>query len=167
MIDSKLYEKLLKRTNTITRSNDIDFNSEILQEAFVRFYERADVENVKSIEFFMYRVICNVFIDYTRKQSKEVITDEFATLTEDEEYNLLIDIYDDIESELCKLETKDRLHFYYANLFRIYIQQGCNASRVAEATGIKINTIHKDIQQVKTYIKHKLWHVHENRSLQD
>lgn len=94
-----------------------------------------------------------------RNKSHTVIIDEIEVI-EDESYS-----YPnvDVDCILAELEQTDKRGFYLANLFKVYMDCNCRILQVSKKTKINRQTLKNDIEEVKQYLKIRIWQEEEKQ----
>lgn len=106
--------------------------------------------------FYFTRIVLNNYNSntspYHRTYRNEKIshlegTDVVDIIYEEEEIDL-----DWVENELKKMLKEE---WYYARLFQLYIEEGCNLSKLNKRTTIPLGPLSRDINKVREQLKQK------------
>jgi len=159
------YSRLLGISHSVAKSSDVEFVSELLHVSLIRYEERTTVEKKQQLETdkskisYIARIICNEFVQMHRNKSHTVIIDEIEVI-EDESYS-----YPnvDVDCILAELEQTDKRGFYLANLFKVYMDCNCRILQVSKKTKINRQTLKNDIEEVKQYLKIRIWQEEEKQ----
>ena len=138
-------------------ANDRDSAEEILQEGFIKIFDKLDVFDYKgSFEGWMRRIMANTAIDRIRKRKK----DPFLT-DNDEDFKLgganpMVEKEEDeflgLKAELA-LEAINELSPAYKAVFNLYVIEEYTHKEIAEILGISEGTSKSNLAKAKMNLR--------------
>jgi RNA polymerase sigma-70 factor (ECF subfamily) len=145
------YGKLMGATLRYT--NDNDTAQEIVQEGFIKIFEKiTKFENTGSFEGWMRRIVVNTAIDYLRKskrdnwvQENEINTkDEYSNPTEENELQTALEI----KAEYA-IQAIQELSPAYRTVFNLYVIENYSHKEISELLGISEGTSKSNLSKAK------------------
>lgn len=134
-------------------ANDRDSAEEMLQEGFIKIFDKLDAFDYKgSFEGWMRRIVANTAIDHIRKSKKNPILtdndDDFKLggenpMIEQEELDLV-----DIQAEMA-LEAIQELSPAYRSVFNLYVMEEYTHKEIGEILGISEGTSKSNLSKAK------------------
>ena len=155
---SKNYNKLRNICKSISKENDVDellhfcidnlitndkFNNIVDNNGKIYYFTRVVINNWKSTSspyYTTYRKEIPRVIDYDIELPDVVLEEE-------------IDI--DLEWVETKLKHIMKEEWYYGRLFELYIEEGCNLTKLNKRTTIPLVSLSRDINKVRELLKQK------------
>ena len=140
--------------------NDRDSAQEVLQEGFIKVFEKLGAFDYKgSFEGWIRRIIANTAIDSIRKSKKDpYLTDndnDFKLGAEDEiEMREEMEITD-IKAEIA-MEAIQKLSPAYRSVFNLYVLEEYSHKEIAEILGISEGTSKSNLAKAKMNLKKML-----------
>lgn len=144
--------------------HDQDSAQEVVQEAFIKIFERIDgYDSTGSFEGWMKRIVANAAIDSYRKHKKDAILsdndNDFKVQPDEQE-----DEWDFVELKAqYALEAINQLSPAYKNVFNLYVFEEYTHKEIAELLGISEGTSKSNLAKARMnlqhYLKEKLIHV--------
>ena len=140
--------------------NDRDSAQEVLQEGFIKVFEKLGAFDYKgSFEGWIRRIIANTAIDSIRKSKKDpYLTDndnDFKLGAEDEiEMREEMEITD-IKAEIA-MEAIQKLSPAYRAVFNLYVLEEYSHKEIAEILGISEGTSKSNLAKAKMNLKKML-----------
>jgi RNA polymerase sigma-70 factor (family 1) len=155
---ARIYELYSQRiyTNLKRLLKDEDLAQELLQEVFVRIWDkRASIAVETSFKSYLYRVSENLVRDFFRKASKDKKMMEQLMLAASELYIDNETLYIDKENNQLLHKAIDTLPPQRRRIFTLCKIEGKSYSEVSELTGISVSTINDHIvkatKTIRTY----------------
>ena len=137
--------------------SDRDSAEEILQEGFIKIFDKLDAFDYKgSFEGWMRRIMANTAIDSIRKSKKD------PTLTDnDEDFKLGSENPMVIQEELDLIELKadvaleaiESLSPAYRSVFNLYVMEDYSHKEIAEILGISEGTSKSNLSKAKANLQ--------------
>ena len=149
--------------DALAKMNPEDLREDLRQEIFVALCEMDDSRIItlhtnKQLKFFAVRIMLNMI------QSK---TSRFFYKFRRGAYDPYHESHDKAEDEPECEETFSKryeavcdelgtMYWYKRELFRLYVESGCNAAKVSRETKIPIRSVYHTIKEVKDQIKNRV-----------
>lgn len=146
--------------------SDRDTAQEVLQEGFIKVFEKVGVfDNKGSFEGWVRRIMANCAIDHIRKQRKDLIlTDNDRDFQrnpdsgeEEEDWDVTV-----LKADLA-MEAIQRLSPAYRTVFNLYVLENFSHKEIAETLGISEGSSKSNLSKAKAnlqqYLKQKFIHV--------
>lgn len=137
--------------------SDRDSAEEILQEGFIKIFDKLDAFDYKgSFEGWMRRIMANTAIDSIRKSKKDpMLTDN------DEDFKLGSENPMVIQEELDLIELKadvaleaiESLSPAYRSVFNLYVMEDYSHKEIAEILGISEGTSKSNLSKAKANLQ--------------
>lgn len=133
--------------------SDRDSAQEVLQEGFIKIFEKLEVFDYKgSFEGWIRRIVANTAIDSIRRSKRnpyltdndaDFVTDTYDPMAEREEHD-----FHDLKAELA-LEAIQQLSPAYRTVFNLYVMENYSHKEIGELLGISEGTSKSNLAKAK------------------
>lgn len=140
---------------------------DIVQEMYLRLYKYEVLDKVvdedgKVNDFYIWRVLNNMYKDYLKDKSRFFFTDveyfenieDSSTMEAAEVEDLIIDMNIDLYEAINELDVEG--YPYNKELFTLYVTSGMSMRCLSSVTGISVTSIFHTINNCRTELKEKL-----------
>lgn len=153
---ARLYEMYSQRiyTNLIRLLKDEDLAQELLQEVFVRIWDKRETLQVEtSFRSYLYRVSENLVRDFFRKAAKDKRMMEHLIMAASELYVDNEELYIHKENNILLHQAIDTLPPQRRRIFILCKIEGKSYNEVSEITGVSVSTINDHIVKATKAIR--------------
>lgn len=136
----------------LTRVNDPIIAEDIVQDVFIKVYERLNtLKDQKKILSWMYQITRNVIVDYYRKN---IPTEDIDKIVVEKE----IHIEEDVEKELaqCLLPMVNQLPSPYRQAIKMAEFDGMTQKEIAQKHGLSLSGAKSRVQRGRKLLKARL-----------
>lgn len=152
------YGKMLSVAMRYTVDNDSA--EEILQEAFIKAFDKLPTYSGGVFEGWLRRIVVNTAIDKIRKEKRTIfiddgikIEDTYFLITKDDEFEF--ETSDVSEEKLIKIIQS--LPGRYRAVFNMYVIDGMSHKEIAEELGIVEGTSKSNYHKAKAFVRKRLF----------
>jgi len=153
---ARLYEMYSQRiyTNLIRLLKDEDLAQELLQEVFVRIWDKRETLQVEtSFRSYLYRVSENLVRDFFRKAAKDKRMMEQLIMAASELYIDNEELYIHKENNILLHQAIDTLPPQRRRIFILCKIEGKSYNEVSEITGVSVSTVNDHIVKATKAIR--------------
>jgi len=140
--------------------SDRDTAEEVLQNGFIKIFEKLDAYDFKgSFDGWTRRIVANTAIDYIRKSKKDPILSDSDTDFVNHTYDPMEES-EDLQNLMLKgdqaLEAIQKLSPAYRTVFNLYVIENFSHKEIAEKLGISEGTSKSNLAKAKLNLKNML-----------
>ncbi len=136
-------------------TNNSDEAADILQDAFIRIYEKRELFDVESqLGPWIKRIVINTAINHYRVNKKFELVEDESYFEEEDEQTVSVQENNNLKSVLS--ECIEELPPGYKAVFNMYVLDNLTHKEIAEFLNVSINTSKTQLSKARKMLKLKL-----------
>jgi len=146
VFSSAMYSICLRYTKNTDEAADI------LQDAFIKIYEKRKSFNPKfELASWIKRIVINTAIDHYKKNKKMILIEDNNYFEAETNHTIEIDSTEDIKLKL--LSTLQLLPEGYRTVFNLYVLDNLTHQEISEFLNISVNTSKSQLSRARKMLK--------------